>query len=70
MIKYPFTADGVSAFLESVWGDIARGLEADNLEEFDIFITIHDREIKIPICADNIETVENAIQECLYNWEG
>ena len=69
MIKYAFTADGVNAFLESVWGDIVHALDRDDLDDLDIFITIGNREIKIPITADNIETVENAITDCLQNGE-
>ena len=70
MIKYRLTADGVSAFLEDVWGDVLKALEKDRLDDCDIFITIGNRELWIPITAQILETVENAVNECLNEWEG
>lgn len=70
MIRYRFTPDGTKAFINSVWGDIFQALERDTIQDCDIFITIGKREIKIPMLADNMETIENTIQECLENTEG
>ena len=69
MIKYSLTADGVKAFLDSALADTFDALDRDNVEECDIFITIGEREIRIPTGADNFGAIEQAIKECLQNEE-
>lgn len=65
MIKYQLTADGVGAFIDSALGDTFQALERDHPENCDIFITIGEREIRIPTGADTFGEIELALQKCL-----
>lgn len=68
-IKYHLTADSVKAFLDSALEDTFRALDRGHEEECDIFITIGNREIRIPTGADNFGTIEQALLDCLQNEE-
>lgn len=70
MIKYQLTADGVGAFTDSALGDTFEALKRDHPEECDIFITIGNREIRIPTNADAFGEIESALRECLAIEEG
>ena len=68
-IKYQLTADGVAAFLASALADTFEALGRDHPEDCDIYITIGEREIRIPTGADNFGTIEQALHDCLENEE-
>jgi hypothetical protein len=70
MIKYQLTADGVGAFIDSALGDTFQALEGGHPEECDIYITIGEREIRIPTGADTFGEIESALRECLAIEEG
>lgn len=65
LIKYPFTLESVEAFaastLEETLNAIDNGLGADQ----DIFITIGNREIKIPMNADTFSALDDFLKNCL-----
>lgn len=64
MIKYDFTPDGVAAFLDAVWGDIFHTLETDGpMSDLDIFVTVGNREIRIPANAVAFEALETFLVE-------
>lgn len=64
MIKYNFTPNGVAAFLAAVWDEIFYTLENDGpMEDLDIFVTVGDREIKIPANAIAFEALETFLAE-------
>ena len=46
-IKYSFRKEGVKWFADDTINDIMNALENGSTEDFDIFITIGNREIKI-----------------------
>lgn len=67
--KYAFTADGIAAFERDTLNDIFEELDdrdGQHIEDFDIFITIGNRSIKIPICADAYNGFMDAIRSA---WE-
>ncbi len=53
-IKYAFTADGIKTFEQDTLDDIFAEMDkgGNHIDDFDIFITIGNREIRLPICAD------------------
>lgn len=53
MIRYQFTKEGIEAFEQDTLHDIFTEMDKQDahLEDFDIFITIGNREIIIPIFA-------------------
>lgn len=64
MIKYDFTPEGVAAFLDAVWGDIFHTLETDGpMGDLDIFVTVGNREIRIPANAAAFEALETFLAE-------
>lgn len=64
MIKYDFTPDGVAAFLDAVWGDILHTLETDGpMKDLDTFVTVGNREIRIPANAVAFEALETFLVE-------
>lgn len=69
MIKYQLTAESLRAFLDSALGDTFEALGRDHPEECDIFITIGNREIRIPTGADNFNAIELALYDCFANEE-
>lgn len=73
-IKYPFTKDGVKWFEDDTLADIMNALEHDDpnercesIEDFNIFITIGNREIRVPLFPETFEDVtellKNAVKE-------
>lgn len=70
-IKYPFTHDGVKLFMESAYDDIFAALEAGNVSaDHDIFITIGNREIKLPSTAWAYQCLEEYLQEVATDYYG
>lgn len=73
-IKYPFTKDGVKWFEDDTLADIMNNLEHDDpndrnesINDFNIFITVGNREITIPLLPETFEEMttffKNALEE-------
>ena len=73
-IKYPFTKDGIQWFEDDTLADIMNNLEHDDpngrnesINDFNIFITVGSREIKIPLQPETFEEMtaflKNALKE-------
>ena len=73
-IKYPFTKDGIQWFEDDTLSDIMHNLEHDDpndrnecINDFNIFITVGNREIKIPLQPETFEEMtaflKNALKE-------
>ena len=73
-IKYPFTKDGIQWFEDDTLSDIMNNLEHDDpndrnesITDFNIFITVGSREIKIPLQPETFEEMtaflKNALKE-------
>lgn len=65
-IKYAFTREGISAFLDSALGDIFHALESNTEDVPSIVISIGDGELTIPTFAEQYEELcsylKNAIE--------
>lgn len=59
-IKYPCTADGIAAFKADTINDIFDEMDkgGENIEDFDIFVTIGTRTIRIPTYAEIYDALE------------
>lgn len=68
-IKYPFSKEGVKWFADDTINDIMNALENDNQNDFDIFITIGDREIKIPLAPETYEMLEKFLENTIKELE-
>lgn len=64
-IKYPFCSAGVKMFLDDTIHDILDG----NTEDCDIFVTIGNREIRIPIAPESYEHLERMLNDFVDIWE-
>ena len=64
MIKYQLTPESTAAFLEAVLSDTFEALATDRVEEQDIFVTVGNREIRIPTSADAYEALASFVKEC------
>ena len=55
--RYQFTKDGIAAFKQDTLNDIFDEMEkgGENIGDFDIFLTIGDRTIRIPTFAEVYE---------------
>ncbi len=65
LIKYPFTPESVEAFTGSTLAETLEAIDAGDAEDQDIFITIGNREIKIPMNADTFSALEDFLKNCL-----
>jgi hypothetical protein len=65
MIKYQLTPESAKAFLASVEADTFAALDNGTMEEQDVFVTVGNREIRIPMFAAVLEALETFVQECL-----
>lgn len=68
-IKYPFTKEGVEWFRDDTINDIMNAIENGNTEDFDLFITIGNREIKIPLAPETYETLEKFLENTIKEME-
>lgn len=72
MIRYQLNLEGIDAFERDTLHDIFTEMDKPNahMEDYDIFITIGNREIKIPIFAqahdelmDYLKSMEEEVNE-------
>ncbi len=58
-VKYPFTANGIAAFKDDTLNDIFDEMDkgGEKIGDFDIFLTIGDRTIRIPTYAEIYEAM-------------
>ena len=68
-IKYPFSKEGVKWFADDTINDIMNALENGSTEDFDIFITIGNREIKIPLAPETYEMLEKFLENTIKELE-
>lgn len=75
-IKYPFSTDGIKWFEEDTINDIMNHLESDNpndrnedINDFNIFVTIGNREIIIPLLPECHENTIEFLKKCLGDWD-
>lgn len=68
-IKYPFSKDGVKWFADDTINDIMNAIENGNTEDFDLFITIGNREIKIPLAPETYEALEKFLENTIKEME-
>lgn len=63
--KYSFTQYGIKAFEQDTLNDIFEEMEkgGHRIEDYDIFITIGEREIRLPICADAHNGIVELLQQ-------
>ena len=64
-IKYPFRKEGVKWFADDTINDIMNAIENGDPNDFNIFITIGNREIEIPLAPETYETLENFLENIL-----
>ena len=72
MVKYPFSDSGVKYFLDDTIHDIFRVLHGeveDDINDFDIFVTIGNREVRIPLTPESYECVEHKLRDSVDIWE-
>jgi hypothetical protein len=75
-IKYPFTKDGIKWFEDDTLADIMNHLDNDNPNDrhesendFNIFITIGNREIKVPMIPESFESITDFLKTTLEVFE-
>ena len=68
-IKYPFSKEGVKWFADDTINDIMNALENGSTEDLDIFITIGNREIKIPLAPETYEMLEKFLENTIKELE-
>lgn len=75
-IKYPFTKDGVKWFEDDTLSDIMNHLNNDDpndrhesVEDFNIFITIGNREIIVPMFPETFESITDFLKTTLKEME-
>ena len=75
-IKYPFTKDGIQWFEDDTLSDIMNNLEHDDpndrnesITDFNIFITVGSREIKIPLQPETFEEMTTFLKNALKETE-
>lgn len=64
-IKYAFTREGISAFLDSALGDIFHALESNTEDVPSIVITVGDRELVIPTFAEQYEELSEYLTRAI-----
>jgi hypothetical protein len=70
-IKYPFTHDGIKLFMQSAYDDIFAALASNDIStDHDIFITIGNREIKVPSTAWAYQCMEEYLHEVATDYHG
>jgi hypothetical protein len=75
-IKYPFTKDGVKWFEDDTLADIMNHLNNDDpndrhesITDFNIFITIGNREIIVPMIPESFESITEFLKTTLKEME-
>lgn len=75
-IKYPFTKDGIKWFEDDTLADIMNNLEHDDpndrnesINDFNIFITVGNREIMIPLLPETFEEMTTFLKYALKETE-
>jgi len=63
-IKYAFTREGIEAFLDSVLGDTFHAIETGGHVE-NIRISVGNREIEIPMLAEQYEELHNYLHNAI-----
>lgn len=70
-IKYPFNHQGVKLFMQSAYDDIFTALEAGTVSaDHDIYITIGNKEIRLPSTAWAYQCLEEYLQEVATDYYG
>lgn len=69
VIKYPFSSDGTKWFADDTANDIMNALESGNIHDFDLLITIGNREIKIPLAPETYELLEKFLENAIKEME-
>lgn len=71
-IKYPFTKDGIKWFEDDTLADIMNHLNNDNpydrnenIKDFNIFVTVGNREIIIPMMPETYEALTDFLKNTL-----
>lgn len=70
-IKYRFTKEGISAFLEDALADIFAELDKEDghPEDYDFYITCGDRSIRVPCLSDTYENLSVFLANTLEDTE-
>lgn len=75
-IKYPFTNDGVKWFEDDTLADIMNHLNNDepndrneSITDFNIFITIGNREVIVPMLPETFESITEFLKNTLEELE-
>lgn len=63
-IKYAFSREGIAAFLDAVLGDTFHALDTGGTVE-DIRIIVGDREMVIPMFAEQYEELTNYLNSAI-----
>lgn len=61
-IKYPLSVDGVKMFEDDTLHDIMNAIHKGNADDYDIFVTIGNREIRIPINAETFDELTTLLK--------
>lgn len=65
LIKYQLTPESSRAFLETVLGDTWQALDNETIEDQAVFVTVGNREIKIPMYAAVYEALVDFVNAAL-----
>lgn len=75
-IKYPFTKDGIKWFEDDTLADIMNHLNNDDpndrhesITDFNIFITIGNREVIVPMLPETFENITEFLKNTLEELE-
>lgn len=75
-IKYPFTKDGIKWFEDDTLADIMNHLNNDDpndrhesITDFNIFVTIGNREIIVPMIPESFESITDFLKTTLNELE-
>lgn len=75
-IKYPFTKDGIKWFEDDTLADIMNHLNNDDpndrhesIADFNIFITIGNREVIVPMFPETFESITEFLKNTLEELE-
>ena len=67
-IKYPFSRKGVKWFLDDSINDIFSD-DFAHAEDCDIFVTINNRQLRIPLAPESYEALECMLNDFVDIWE-
>lgn len=71
-ITYPFTREGAKLFMGAAYDDIFAALDKGNIPsgDYDIFITIGNKQIQVPSIAWAYQCMEEYLQEVISDYYG